>query len=36
VNVDSVETIYLNSRNVANNLEVAEKVRNAEAVFFTG
>ena len=36
IKVDSVETIFLNSKNVANNLEVAEKVRKAEAVFFTG
>ena len=36
VKVDSVETIFLNSRNVANNLEVVDKVKKAEAVFFTG
>jgi cyanophycinase len=36
VKVDSVETIFLNSRNVANNAEVAQKVKNAEAVFFSG
>ena len=36
VNVDSVETIFLNSRSVANNLEVVDKVKKAEAVFFTG
>ena len=36
VRVDSVETIFLNSRNVANNLEVVDKVKKAEAVFFTG
>lgn len=36
VKVDSVETIFLNSRNVANNAEVVNKVLKAEAVFFTG
>ena len=36
VTVDSVETIFLNSKNVGNNLEVVEKVKNAEAIFFTG
>lgn len=36
VKVDSVETIFLNSRQVANNPEVNEKIRNAEAIFFTG
>lgn len=36
VKVDSVETILLNSLSVSNNLEVAKKVRNAEAIFFTG
>lgn len=36
VKVDSVETIFLNSRNVANNADVVNKVLNAEAVFFTG
>lgn len=36
VKVDSVETIFLNSRQVANDPEVNQKIRNAEAVFFTG
>lgn len=36
VEVNSVETIFLNSKNVGNNLEVVEKVKNAEAIFFTG
>lgn len=36
VAVDSVETILLNSKFVANNPIVAEKVRRAEALFFTG
>jgi cyanophycinase len=34
--IDSVETIFLNSRSVADNPEVAQKIRNAEAIFFTG
>lgn len=36
INVDSVETIFLNSRTVANSLEVARKIKEAEAIFFTG
>ena len=36
VKVDSVETIFLNSKNVSNNLEVIDKVQKAEAIFFTG
>lgn len=36
VKVDSVETIFLNSREVANNLKVVDKVLKAEAIFFTG
>ena len=36
ISVDSVETIFLNSRIVANSLEVAKKIREAEAIFFTG
>jgi cyanophycinase len=36
VKVNSVETILLNSKTVANNAFVAEKVRKAEALFFTG
>jgi cyanophycinase len=36
VTVDSVETIFLNSREVAHDAEVVQKVKNAEAIFFTG
>lgn len=36
VKVDSVETIYLNSRSVATNPDVVQTVRNAECLFFTG
>ncbi|CAF0916799.1 unnamed protein product [Brachionus calyciflorus] len=36
VPVDSVETIFLNSKTVANSQEVAKKIREAEAIFFTG
>ncbi len=36
VNVNSVETILMNGRSVAQNAEVIQKVRNAECVFFTG
>ncbi|RNA09548.1 cyanophycinase [Brachionus plicatilis] len=36
VQVDSVETIFLNSRTVADSSEVARKIRQAEAIFFTG
>lgn len=34
--VNSVETILLNGPTTANNQYVADKVRKAEAVFFTG
>jgi cyanophycinase-like exopeptidase len=36
VTIDSCETIFLNSRSVGNDLDVSKKVRNAEAIFFTG
>lgn len=36
VTVNSVETIFLNSRSVATNQQVIDKVRNAECLFFTG
>jgi cyanophycinase len=36
VKVDSVETIFLNSRDVSNNMQVIDKVMKAEAIFFTG
>jgi cyanophycinase len=36
VTVNSVETILLNSRTVATNAEVIQKVRNAECLFMTG
>jgi cyanophycinase len=36
VTVNSVETIFLNSKTVAQNQEVINKVRAAECLFFTG
>lgn len=36
VKIDSCETIFLNSPNVANDIDVSRLVRNAEAIFFTG
>jgi cyanophycinase-like exopeptidase len=36
VKIDSCETIFLNSPNVGNDLDVVRQVRNAEAIFFTG
>lgn len=36
VSVNSVETILLNTKSVANDPEVYDKVKNAEAIFFTG
>jgi cyanophycinase len=36
VKVDSVETIFLNSREVSNNMKVIDRVLKAEAIFFTG
>lgn len=36
VSVNSVETILLNSKKVAENTDVNRKVRNAECLFFTG
>jgi cyanophycinase len=36
VTINSVETILMNSRTVATNPEVIQKVQNAECVFFTG
>ncbi len=34
--VNSVETILLNSRELASNADILRKVRNAEAIFFAG
>ncbi len=34
--VNSVETILINSRNIASNPDVVRKVRGAEAIFFAG
>jgi cyanophycinase-like exopeptidase len=36
IQVNSVETILLNSKKVAQNADVNRKVRNAECLFFTG
>ncbi|CAF0951367.1 unnamed protein product [Brachionus calyciflorus] len=36
VQVDSVETIFLNSKTVGFSSEVSNKIRNSEAIFFTG
>ena len=36
VSVNSVETIFLNAKNVAQNQEVINKVKAAECLFFTG
>lgn len=36
VKVNSVETIYLNSKEIASNPEVVQKVKDAECLFFTG
>lgn len=36
VNVNSVETILINSRVLASHADIVRKVRNAEAIFFAG
>ena len=36
VKIDSCETIFLNSPDVGNDLDVVKQVKNAEAIFFTG